>query len=123
MFVLFILERARNSARRTRPNRRLVLLWNDRSQAQEAEHQHQEADCCRASVPEARREARPSGLEYRLRRERIAWSLFGRDDRTRASGLFIGAGGSHAGIKDRPGAMAATTPLGVLFLKGVRHGI
>lgn len=40
MFVLFILERARNSARRTRPNRRLVLLWNDRSQAQEAEHQH-----------------------------------------------------------------------------------
>lgn len=111
----------RNSALRTNPHRRLALFWKGRSQAQKAEHEHQETDCSRASVPEARRETRPSRLEYRLRRERIARSLIGRDDRTRASGLFIGAGGSHAGIKDRPGAMAATTPLGVLFLKGVRH--
>lgn len=41
----------------------------------------------------------------------------------RASGLFVGARRRRAGIEDRPGALAASTPLGVLFLKGMGHGI
>lgn len=50
-------------------------------------------------------------------------TLFGRGERAGASGLFVGARRRRAGIEDRLGALAASTPLGVFFLKGMGHGI